>query len=164
MHSSVNSRLATAFEPLREAYNREVDVWVLQEAVRAVNVHAQDRKRAPRNRGALEVHPHFAAELARVLRPTISRVRFMRAAQPEIDELPALRGQDTSRSLAGDQGLKVNDIEDSTLDELRLENWCRDPQDRLIRVADGAFWGEEIRAIAKRCVVRPGRRRWQFSS
>ena len=69
----------------------------------------------------------------------------MGAAQAEVDEGAMARGKHQPRRLGSDDSLEVKQIDQAALDQLRLGQGRRDPQDRLI--------GEEDRALGNRIDV-----------
>ena len=63
----------------------------------------------------------------------------MRAAQAEIDQQLAGRGQHHARRLGGDQRLVMQDVDQPGLDQLRLRQRRGDAQDRLVGEEHAAF-------------------------
>ena len=67
------------------------------------------------------------------------RLGAMRAAQPEIDQGPALGGQHHARGLGRDHGLEMQQVDQARLDILRLGQRSGHAQDRLVGKEDGAL-------------------------
>ena len=75
----------------------------------------------------------------------------MRAAETEIDQQLARRGEDAARRLGGDQRLEMQNVDEPGLDELRLRQRRGDAQDRFAGEKRRAFrHGVHIAGKAKR--------------
>ena len=86
-------------------------------------------------------HGRGAGEAGDVARPRRHQAGLgaVRAPQAEIDQHLVRRRQHHPRRFGGDQGLKMQNVDQPRFDQLRLRQRRGDPQDRLI--------GEEHRAL-----------------
>src|SRR5271170_4923712 len=60
-------------------------------------------------------------------------IRFVSPTHPKVHQMSAVGGEHAACRLAGDQGLKVNYVEQAALDQLRLGNRSGHAQNGFIR-------------------------------
>jgi hypothetical protein len=95
-------------------------------------------------------HRCRAGEARDVARPRRHQSGFgaVRAPHAEVDQQLSGRGEHAARRFGGDQRLKMQDVDQPRLDELRLRQRRGHAQDRLVGEKHGAF-GHGVHVAAK---------------